>query len=611
MSTFKLFLTAVILLVSIGFVIGQTDRAPDTKLNVPGDYGITPMEKSQIREIQKPNPVPQELINQYLNAKKTGNNDEKLRLGKEIDKYLNVIPGIPNLSIQQPIVKTNLPFENDWGIGDVPVYVGNVASSGGWRQLDMKMGEDGNLYICVNRVTSGYNGYLMVYRSSDGGAHWSGVNGATSTGNYWGQVTMLVEKRHATNDDSTRILVYFTSSSALSMNDASLALVSFRRDGSAWYALTAATPASGNKFQYPSACSDGMYYSTATYMHVVVQEVTNANAHVALRHLRSVDWGLSHTSGTISTGYDDFYPSAAFSREIVTSSDSVYAAVERRLSTSQYGLRLLVMPEIPSNIVSTYYLAAFSNVKYEKPCITIQQEYSSTPRKILVTSTKDTAVVGKVAKYHTSTNSGSTWSIDWALGYSTQLSDFTWCNSDSNNAGGGYFIATYVDLDGDSVSVRRGIIGNMGTVLFKRNARAASGILPPVVAVYRVGTTKYSAFAYAGFGPLSVFFNQENLPAVGIEPIGGLVPKVYELYQNYPNPFNPATTIKFDLPKAGLVTLKIYDILGNEVAVLLNEVKSAGSYICNYNAGTLSSGIYFAKLESTGFTSVKKMMLVK
>jgi hypothetical protein len=89
------------------------------------------------------------------------------------------------------------------------------------------------------------------------------------------------------------------------------------------------------------------------------------------------------------------------------------------------------------------------------------------------------------------------------------------------------------------------------------------------------------------------------------------LPSSYVLAQNYPNPFNPATKINFSIPLSGLVTLKVYDILGKEVMTLVNEVKTAGEYRIDFDGGRLSSGIYFYKLEAGQFTATKKMMLVK
>ena len=85
----------------------------------------------------------------------------------------------------------------------------------------------------------------------------------------------------------------------------------------------------------------------------------------------------------------------------------------------------------------------------------------------------------------------------------------------------------------------------------------------------------------------------------------------FVLYQNYPNPFNPSTTIRYSIPEASFATLKVYDILGNEVATLVNEEKSVGSYEVNFEAKRLSSGIYFYKLQTGSFVETQKMILTK
>jgi len=88
-------------------------------------------------------------------------------------------------------------------------------------------------------------------------------------------------------------------------------------------------------------------------------------------------------------------------------------------------------------------------------------------------------------------------------------------------------------------------------------------------------------------------------------------PLTYELEQNYPNPFNPETNIKFTLPKAGLVTLTIYNILGKETAVLINKQMSAGNQSIEWNASNYPSGVYFYKLKAGDFIDTKKMVLIK
>jgi plastocyanin len=88
-------------------------------------------------------------------------------------------------------------------------------------------------------------------------------------------------------------------------------------------------------------------------------------------------------------------------------------------------------------------------------------------------------------------------------------------------------------------------------------------------------------------------------------------PNLFRLEQNYPNPFNPSTVIGYQLPVTGLVTMKVYNILGKEVATLVNETKEAGSYAVHFDASGLASGTYFYKLSTGTSTSVKKLVLMK
>ncbi len=89
------------------------------------------------------------------------------------------------------------------------------------------------------------------------------------------------------------------------------------------------------------------------------------------------------------------------------------------------------------------------------------------------------------------------------------------------------------------------------------------------------------------------------------------IPKEYKLGQNYPNPFNPMTTISYSIPKNDFVTLKVYDLLGKEVAGLVSEYKQAGEYNFDFDGSLLQSGVYFYKLQSGEFSATKKMMLIK
>jgi hypothetical protein len=114
---------------------------------------------------------------------------------------------------------------------------------------------------------------------------------------------------------------------------------------------------------------------------------------------------------------------------------------------------------------------------------------------------------------------------------------------------------------------------------------------------------------------VSVDIVEEIVPrgtATAIADSRALHPGEFYLSQNYPNPFNPSTTIRYNLAKAGKVQLRVYDVTGKQVATLINKQQTPGDYSVNFNAGSLSSGVYLYTLESsTGFSKSYKMILIK
>jgi hypothetical protein len=106
-------------------------------------------------------------------------------------------------------------------------------------------------------------------------------------------------------------------------------------------------------------------------------------------------------------------------------------------------------------------------------------------------------------------------------------------------------------------------------------------------------------------------FVRIGTPAVGISNINSNTPGEYRLYQNYPNPFNPSANIRYQITNNIFVNLKVYDILGKEVATLVNEKQSPGTYEVTFDGSGLSSGIYFYKLEAGNFSDIKRMVLIK
>lgn len=126
------------------------------------------------------------------------------------------------------------------------------------------------------------------------------------------------------------------------------------------------------------------------------------------------------------------------------------------------------------------------------------------------------------------------------------------------------------------------------------------------------------AFSVTGDTAYAVQFNGGGVSCemfvrgpASVEPLNNLKPENYQLMQNFPNPFNPSTEIDFSIPKAGMTTLKIYDLLGQEVATLISENLAPGNYKATFDASRLASGTYIYRIVSGTVTITKKMMLLK
>jgi hypothetical protein len=213
-------------------------------------------------------------------------------------------------------------------------------------------------------------------------------------------------------------------------------------------------------------------------------------------------------------------------------------------------------------------------------------------------------------------NNGSTWAATYIDGSfdTTYASDIVAVKNASGSfkaAVSNRFGATGGKMYAVSIYVSNTRSLNMPSA-FMVNPFSASPNFAPARAGYYYGTTDSCFTAWTGSpGGTSLYYTTGcSGTFTGISNPNSIV-KVYSLEQNYPNPFNPATTIKYSIPKNGFVKLTIYDVVGKEVTTLVNEFKPAGNYLVDFDASSLSSGIYFYKITSGEFTSVKKMMLIK
>jgi hypothetical protein len=197
---------------------------------------------------------------------------------------------------------------------------------------------------------------------------------------------------------------------------------------------------------------------------------------------------------------------------------------------------------------------------------------------------------GTLKGVYLSTNNGSSWTAAGLINYSV----YGLAVSDTNlfalkGSGVGFNGCVYLSTD-------------KGTTWTDVN----SGLLNTTVNTLAVS----EGYLFAGADGSSVWRRplSDMITSVGSE---ALFPVEFILEQNYPNPFNPSTKVRYSVPNSSQVTLKIFNTLGEEIAILINEEKPAGTYELTWNAENLPSGIYFYRIQAGSFVQTKKMILMK
>jgi photosystem II stability/assembly factor-like uncharacterized protein len=155
-------------------------------------------------------------------------------------------------------------------------------------------------------------------------------------------------------------------------------------------------------------------------------------------------------------------------------------------------------------------------------------------------------------------------------------------------------------------------VGDSGTIISTNDGGVSWRKMIPLTheSLNYIGFINRTTGWIIGNGGTILKTNNANITGIKNR-IDAEIPSGFRLFQNYPNQFNPTTRIEYSIPNSSFVTLKVYDVLGREVAVLINEEKHAGNYEVEFNGKNLSSGIYFYKLQAGNYSSVKKMILMK
>jgi len=595
----------------------QSDIGPNSILGVGSNYGITPEERTFLQnQNQTSGSVPIVILDELGKARSENDFDKINELNQLIlEKYSDGVRTVGNaeyqLSEELPVPDlgySNSGFEYDWMNSDVLVDTGSTLNYQR-RNLDIKYGDDGNMYVAHSINTATYRG-IKVFRSTNGGQSWAFSGGVyyPSVNRFIMSLSMLVERRAATND-SVRVMVYYTHSATNNNDGAALTFFSYNTTTGNYVLRTVDSPPAGREFNYVSAVSDGKYYEGPTYVGCIVGDYSNdADSTYNINLYRSTDWGDTHQSVSLpfaNSGWVDRFPNADQLPASTFTSDSIMIVTERDFG-SYSGLRVFVTSW--ANLSSSFRTVFLtSGGDYRIPVLAIKKSPRGLNKEIIITCTKDSMAI-----YNNSHDSGVSWGIELVLDQRSprpKTSAWTYVSSDSMGSSGD-FIAIFSTFTDDSINVRRGQNGSLGSTTYKVNSNNLTGTNPPLCAIYRTaGNTLYSAIAYWGFGPRDIYYDAEQL-ITGTENGEELV-TTYDLYQNYPNPFNPVTNIKFNLPISSNVTLKVFDILGREIKEIINSNMVAGSHEVQFNSSGLASGIYLYKLEAGDFVQTRKMILLK
>ena len=621
----KRYLLVFSVLLFAGTMIGQNvekNLTPEPVIiqNYSGNGDIanpfgTPLQQdrvvmSQVRELSK----------QLDRARENGD----VNLVKELENQINALVGSkaadPNFGPQA------VPLSENFIPGDAPndIRIATITPGAIWATATTTQDTDGRIWVATTHFASGATDTLRIFYSDDGGLNWTYFNGFS----YGSQVVNFRKDDLDIEvlNDGTDWYIYITGGYDFS-GEAWGFVTRYKADGTGFFYMN--LPKSSGTDQYwTRVVSDYPDFSSLAYVYIsaTMDSVIDAST----RHLFSRafiimnpfdttptvtdrnhntngssywwHWGTAPDSSTMKTDIA-YYDSLSEGTRIVTTTMFENSQFDSVMYMTYSDNFMATDPYVANNFSLTY--------RSMRPILSFNGGNDQLTGCIVTTrmfqNTSDTD-----PRYIVTNNGGSTWSqgyIDATTAVTVKTDviglrgvdgqfKFGWIDDASpNNAffyssghvNGSLTITPKVEMSGAGIypDIRFG--GRAGYRLTATDS---------CFAVFE-GPTGVNAYGSSGCsGPVTSAENEE-------------IPVNYSLSQNYPNPFNPSTSIKFQVPQSEFVRLVIYDVLGKEVATLVNEEKAAGSYEINYNASNLSSGIYFYTIKAGSFTSTKKMILMK
>ncbi|MBS1516204.1 MAG: T9SS type A sorting domain-containing protein [Bacteroidetes bacterium] len=545
-------------------------------------------------------------------AAKTANDIEKFTrlLGEIKAKYPEkVTPSNSQNSILKADGPTNpAPFQNDWGNYNFRVFTGNIAAGGtntsageNPRTLRIKSDSAGNRYCAFIRST---RDTLYVFKSTNNGSTWTSLQRFTAQGLFFHSFDFY------TADSANVIKLGFAASLTTSASgvDGQLFMGFLNSDGSGVRTVQVTSTPSGRGLINPAIMTDASQtptQTTAWYITYSDYSPSTPAANAAMAAM-SLDWGATFTTAIARNTFNDYDLDIDYIR--FPTGDTLYVVLANNLTTTNPNLRIRRVP------VANFVGGTWTQVN---PANSANPEFFSQLTVNRLTGQMICTFVATVggtttAYYNYNIPGGASFNTTNYYSFPTEAAGSTLPMCDANPWDSTFRVA-YLTPTGVIYNSSKNVVAG-----FTRNpdnlnygAAPSTNIAPDVTGFRRLGNY-YGAIVYNATGNANINYNGEDLVMVGVGNNSQLADG-YSLSQNYPNPFNPSTSIKFNVPVSGFTSLKVYDILGNEVATLVNQNVQQGEYSVQFNTSelNLSSGVYFYKLTSGNFTDVKKMSLIK
>ncbi len=501
---------------------------------------------------------------------------------------------------EESVAKVSSPT---WG-NDVKVYTGSMYLYGK-RQICLDADTLGGIYLALNARYQDSLSRVYIYKSTNGGGHWSLLSYF-----YFPAFAVQAFDMCVTDTLAGKFLLGFALVGKYDKSTnggGSIYWVSMLNDGTNFRSTLIAGANSVIGFRNPTICTDGAYYSPGVTYHYVAAEFIHPSTDVSrgLWVTRSTAWGKTWgTPDTTIKGFTEATPAIAI--DWSTSPDSLCLAFVRSVPNRQ-----IRMARNSLSFSAAWQITYPTTTKDEyDPSLALDPVRGN---GIITFTRASGAPTYNDAYYFRSTDLFSTFGRD-SIATTTSNEEFT-SVAYAPWGTGYYFRTAYRSTAGGGTIYYKGMYNSL-TTFYSISPTTVSQFTPtnyvsPVVGYDRdIGGTQYRGnVAYVGLGPQDVYFDAVDLALDVAEEEG--IPTHFTLEQNYPNPFNPSTTIRYALPNSGPVHLAVFNTLGQQVAELVNATQDAGHHFVQFNGAGVASGVYFYRLQAGDFRDTKKFVLMK